>query len=527
MRPHVGHVRVLQCREADCGAHVLGEDEERTAIGESVPVQRDAVEHRSHRMFADTEVEVTAVRVRGERRRRDRLGAEGRCVLDQRVVRAGEIGGTAPQLRERGGERLDRRLGGLAGRDALGIGLPGRQLSIPARRQVAAAETVVQVLPLRIGVGPLCEELVPLRVNPGAALEGLPGVLDDVLGDLERCGSLQAHRLAHGLDLVGSERGAVRRAGVHLLRRREADHRTQDDERRLVGDLSRGLQRFFDRLEVVRAIDVQDVPAVGLVACRDILGEGDVRVVLDGDVVRVVHHDEVAELLRTRKGGRLGGDALLHVTVGGDDIDEMVEGALALGSLRVEQPALETSRHGHADCGGQSLSERTRGRFHTLCVVNLRVPRGEGAPFTKLLEVLDLEPIAGQVELNVLQKARVACGEHETIASGPVGVRRIDPHDALVQGVGERRETHRGAGVAATAVLDRIRSEHPRRRHGLGIQFGPVGRIAVFGEFGNFRRTEHCRGTPILSINCKVNGSLCPKGNRLRARITDTRTPPA
>jgi hypothetical protein len=44
-------------------------------------------------------------------------------------------------------------------------------------------------------------------------------------------------------------------------------------------------------------VDHLGVPVIRLVPGADILAEGDVGVALDGDLVAVVDHDEVAELL--------------------------------------------------------------------------------------------------------------------------------------------------------------------------------------------------------------------------------------
>ncbi len=76
--------------------------------------------------------------------------------------------------------------------------------------------------------------------------------------------------------------------------RRPADDRLQDDDRRLVG---LGLRRLDGRVQLGDVLDVLagllpvdglHVPAVGLVALRDVFGEGDVGVVLDRDLVGVV-----------------------------------------------------------------------------------------------------------------------------------------------------------------------------------------------------------------------------------------------
>ena len=73
-----------------------------------------------------------------------------------------------------------------------------------------------------------------------------------------------------------------------------------------------GLDRVVQGLDVllvagaaVGPVDVLDVPAVRRVAGRDVLGEGDVGVVLDRDLVVVVDQRQVAELLVAGERGRL------------------------------------------------------------------------------------------------------------------------------------------------------------------------------------------------------------------------------
>ena len=151
---------------------------------------------------------------------------------------------------------------------------------------------------------------------------------------LERLVRVEAEDLLDGGDFIGAQRGAVRLAGVHLGRRRIADDGAHRDERRLVGDgLGRG-DGFFDADDVLAALDNLHVPAVRLVAGGRVLGERDVGVVLDRDLVVVVEHDEVAQLLGARQRGGLAGDAFLHVAVGGDDVDVVVERAGARARRR-------------------------------------------------------------------------------------------------------------------------------------------------------------------------------------------------
>ena len=116
-----------------------------------------------------------------------------------------------------------------------------------------------------------------------------------------------------------------------------------------------------------------DVPAVGLVAGADVLGEGDVGVVLDRDLVVVVDQREVAELLHAGDGRGLGADALLDVAVGAEGVDVVVEGRLARRGVGVEQAALVAGGHRHADGVADALAERAGGGLDAGRVAVLRV----------------------------------------------------------------------------------------------------------------------------------------------------------
>ncbi len=205
--------------------------------------------------------------------------------------------------------------------------------------------------------------------------------------DLERLVRVEAEDLLGGGDLVVAQRRAVHAAGVHLRRRGIADDRAHRDERRLVGDGLGRLDRLLDADDVLAALDLLHVPAVGAVAGRDVLGQRDVGVVLDGDLVVVVEHDQVAELLGARQRRRLAGDALLDVAVGGDHVDEVVERAGARRGVRVEQAALVARRHRHPDRRGQALAQRAGGDLHALGVPELRVARRLGLPGPQRLDV--------------------------------------------------------------------------------------------------------------------------------------------
>src|SRR6185437_14608326 len=159
----------------------------------------------------------------------------------------------------------------------------------------------------------------------GRARADQPGVGQRLVLDREVHGGVEAEDLLGRGHLVGTQRRAVRGAGVLLVRRGPADDGPQRDERRRAPVVARCLDGVVQRLDVLGVAagpapaNPLHVPAVGLVPGRHVLGLGDVGVVLDRDAVVVVDHHQVAELLVGRERGGLVGDALLDVAVRAED----------------------------------------------------------------------------------------------------------------------------------------------------------------------------------------------------------------
>ena len=195
---------------------------------------------------------------------------------------------------------------------------------------------------------------------------------------------------------------------------RPRDDRAQIDDRGLIGHglgrLDRGVQGVdvLPILTTAGPVHPLGVPPVGGVAGEDVLGEGDVGVALNRDVVVVPNQNQVAKCLGASEGRSLGGDALLEAAIASDDVDEVIKRALARGCLRVEQAALTACGHGHADGAGQARTEGAGGDLHTGGVLVLGVTRSLGTPGAQRLEVRQFEAPAAEVELDVLRQARVS-----------------------------------------------------------------------------------------------------------------------
>ena len=234
-------------------------------------------------------------------------------------------------------------------------------------------------------------------------------------------------------------------------------------------------------------VDALHVPAVRLVAGRGVLGERDRGVVLDGDVVLVVDQRQVAEPLGAGERGRLAADALLDVAVGGDAPDVVVEGALAGCRVRVEEAALPAGGHRHADRVADALAERAGGGLDAGGVAVLGVPGGQRAPGPQRPEVVELEAVAGQVELDVERQARVAGRQDEPVTAGPARVGRVVAQVALEEQVRRRGQAHGGPGVPVADLLHGVHREDAHGVDGLLVQLGPLELLlGAHGRQGSF-----------------------------------------
>ncbi|CAM5581502.1 hypothetical protein SCYAM73S_04252 [Streptomyces cyaneofuscatus] len=481
--PDVGDRQLHQGGEADGRAHVVAEDQERTAVGAGEALERDAVEDGTHGVLADAEVERAAVGVSGEFTGLLPLGHEGRLALHGGVVAAREVGRAAPQLGEHGCQRGQDVAGGLAGGDALGVGVEDGQAVGPAVGELLLQQPVQERGALGVGGAPLLVAGLPGAVGLGAPFPYRTGVFQYVVLDGEVGVRVEAEQLLGGGDLVVAEGGTMGLAGVLLGGRGPADDRPQQDQGRAAGLALRGLdggEQGVDVLHVVAGageVDRLDVPAVRGVAGGHVLAEGDVGVVLDGDVVGVVEDDEVAELLASGQRTGLGRDAFHQVAVGGDDVHVVVEGAGAGRRVGVEEAALAAGGHGHADGGGEPLAERPGGDLDAPGVAVLGVAGGAGAPGSQRLQVVQLHAVTAQVQLDVEGEAGVAAGEHEAVAAEPLVVGRVVAHDLLEEQVREGRQAHRGAGVAVARLLHGVGGEQPDGVDGADVERAPARRV--------------------------------------------------
>ncbi len=481
MREHVQRVQLLQRGQADRRAHVVGEDQERGPVRDEAAVRGQAVDDRAHRVLAHAEVQVAAgpagaagvgaldlLRV-GDRRRvevaePDEVG-EGRRI---------EVGRTAEQRGHLLADRGEDLLAGDARRQALGVGGEARHVRVPAGWQFAAQALFELPGEIRKGRGVGLHALVPLAL--GLLAVGLRRQ-ELAAGGLrhEEIGRRRPAQLGLGRgDVVRAQRRAVGLEAV-LFWRAVAQVGAHEDQRgaRDVGHC--GGERAADLLDVVAVGHVQRLPAIGLEAFRAILGERDGGAGRQRDLVVVVQADQLAQLQVTRQRRRLGGDAFHQVAVAdegpGAVVDHGVAGAVVgAGQLRLGD--------GHADRVGEPLPQRAGGDLDARRVAALRMPRRLAAPLAELLQVVDGQPVAGDVQQAVQQRRPMAGGQHEAIAIGPGRVGGMVLEKARPQDIGHRRGVERQPRVAAVGLLHHVDGEEAQRVDALLVE--RVGHGQVF-----------------------------------------------
>ncbi len=241
----------------------------------------------------------------------------------------------------------------------------------------------------------------------------------------------------------------------------------------------------LERDEVVGVVDRQHVPAVGLEALVDVLAvEAQRRRAVERDVVVVVEVDEATEpeLPGERRGLRR--DALHQVAVGDDRVRAVVH------DLRAVALAQVLLGHRHADAVGEALAERAgrdldAGRH--VHAVALGVAGRDRSPLAEVLDLVERQVVAREVQDGVQEHRSVAGAEHEAVAIGPRRVRRVVGHDATEEEVRRRRHGHRQAGVPGVGLLDRIHRQRADRVDaelvGLGSHGGVVSRRGGFHAF--------------------------------------------
>mmetsp|Transcript_3657 Transcript_3657/g.9728 ORF Transcript_3657/g.9728 Transcript_3657/m.9728 type:complete len:430 (+) Transcript_3657:906-2195(+) len=406
---------------------------------------------------------------------RGELEVERTAELGQ--VRRRQVGRAPHKVRDRLADLIENELRRLARRERLVLCRPPREGVTPALGQPAGLAALELGGELRVRLAVLLEHPRPrLLLRPARSLS-LPVRSGDVLRDVKE-GVLGEP--IHLLDVgeVGVAEGCAVHARRARLCRAVPDCRGHLDERRprelRLGLVNRGLEAH----EIcVSLLDVDGLPAVRLVALHHVLGEGQLRPAVDLDLVVVVEDDQPAEAEVACEGARLRRDALLHAAVAADDVHVVVEDVEAL-FVEVGRHVRRRQRETHAV--RQALPERARGHLDARADADLRMAGRARIHLTEGAKVIERQVVAGQVQHGVLQRARVAVGEHETVAVHPRRVLRVVLHHLLPEQMCDRRAAHASTRVARVGLLNHVGAEHADEVYLSPLEAVYVDRVAWF-----------------------------------------------
>ena len=80
-----------------------------------------------------------------------------------------------------------------------------------------------------------------------------------------------------------------------------------------------------------------------------------------------------------------------------------------------------------------------------------------------MLELVDRQVVAGQVQQRVMQHRAVAVRQHEAVAVGPVRIGRVVPQVIAPQHLGDVGHAHRHAGMAGIGLLHGVHRQRADR----------------------------------------------------------------
>ena len=400
--------------------------------------------------------------------------------LEHGLVARREVGAAAHHPRHALHDRVEHRAAARARGLALRVGLERGDARVPARGQLAAPHGLELARELGVRRAVARPRLLPLRVRRLAARAH---ALGEALAHAVRHQELRVRGPAvdglGALHLVLAERLAVGLRLVLHLGRTPSDVACHHDDGRAVGASARDRELLAQRGQVVGVAHVLHVPAVAVEAGVHVVRAREVGAAVDGDRVAVEDPAEVAELQVPGGAGRLVRDALHQAAVAADGphvvVKEREAGlVVALGE--------ELARDRHAHGVAEALPQRPGGGLDARRDAELGVAGAARARLAERADVVHRDGQAprgravgarllhaGQVQQAVEQHARVAVGEDESVAVGPVRRGGVVDQRVLPERVAHGRQAHRRARVAAVCRLHRVHRERAQRVDGQAV----------------------------------------------------------
>ena len=435
-------------------AHVIAEDQERAAIGKKRAIERDAIGDGPHGVLAHTEVDVAprkGIRALFGPRPDDPVLAQNRWRR-----RAGEIRRAPHHVGHRRVQTGKNRGRVLAGgvvhvREALGESFTEIRRHFPIARRVPGLGT----FRIRFSPGLMARlDRAPIRLLLGdTAIE----IIAHVIGNMEGRLLGPPHGLLGAGRLLRSQGRAVGLVLACHARAPASDHCPQNDQAGTIDDAARRFQTLAQLRHRLPVDGPLHMPALGLEARGDVFTEGEFGPPVDGDPVVIVNEDQVAETQVARQGGRFTGDPLHHVAIAHHPIDEMFAGARTAGTPEMAPGHARRKRHPHRV--GETLAQGAGGGLDPGRHAVFGMAGRQCPPLTKGPDLIQGKFVPVEVQHAVEKHRCVPPGEHEAVAQGPVGVRRIEAKMIVEEFESGRGQAHGGTGMSALGRIHGVNRE--------------------------------------------------------------------
>ncbi len=233
-----------------------------------------------------------------------------------------------------------------------------------------------------------------------------------------------------------------------------ADNRTAYNNRRSRQIAFRALDSGFKRVNIVRVVHADNLPALRREAGSGVLGKGCGNIAFYRDIVFIVEEDKLAELLRTGERASLVAHTFFEAAVAAQNVSKVVYDG-EIGS--VEDCRKVRFGDGETYRVAEPLSQGTGRSFDALGRAVFGVSGRFRAELSEILYILDADVIPEQVQKRVQKHRAVSGGKHEPVAVIPFGIFVTEIQKIGEQLVTDRRSADTDAGVPRICFLDSLR----------------------------------------------------------------------
>ena len=434
---------------------VLHKDQEGSAVRYEAAMQGDAVHNGCHAEFANTVVNVVTAGV---------FFGQWLTAIPDGEVGARQVGRATQQFRQHRAIGVQGVLGRLAAGNSFAFVLALLNIRLgllgEVRRQFSGHTTLELSGQFRFRLFVGSKRLLPLSLRGGAFFTGIPGTVY-FRRDLEST-VVPTQLLAGQCNFVLTQRSAVTGFGALLVGGTKTNDGLAANQCGLSCVRPAGLNRSANGLRVMAINLGNDLPAISFETPGRVVGKPAVHFTVDGDAVVVVEHDQLAKAQCAGQGRHLVGNAFHQAAIAQEGVGVVINNIVTRAVELLRQGFL---RQRKADRIGNALPERPRGGFNARCITVLRVARGFGVQLTEVLDVVDGDVIAAQVQQGILQHGAMAVGQHKPVTVSPIGICRVVAKEIVPEDLGDVRHTHGSARVAGFGFLNRI---HAQRANGVG-----------------------------------------------------------